>query len=338
MAEMGSPSRVVWMFTFPRAEVLDLAGPWAVLGHANDVLERRAYAPLVVTTTGGVVSTRHDLAIAATTSLASARRGPRPHTVVVAGGTPSSALPEPEARLADWLRRHHAEVPRIVSVCTGAFVLGAAGLLDRRRVTTHWAVLEDLARQYPRATVVDEGIFQKDGRIWTSAGVTAGIDLMLAIVEEDHGHALAMTVARRLLLFLRRTGGQAQFSEALKRQSDETPRDRGLTAFVSAHLDEPLPVDRLAAHLGMSVRSVTRWFASRLGVTPAAFVRRLRVEEARRLLVDTDLSLEAVCSRTGLGDPSTFHRVFAHDVGISPAAYRSRFGRAAPDALGSLSG
>jgi transcriptional regulator GlxA family with amidase domain len=325
---MPAATRTVWMFTFPRAELLDLAGPWAVLGHANDVAGRRAYEPMVVSAGGGTVATRHGLAIADTGSLAAAARGRKPHTIVIAGGTPEANAPEPERKVARWLRRHHDNVPRIVSICTGAFVLGNAALLDGRRVTTHWAVLDTLAASFPRAKVVSEGIFQRDGRIWTSAGVTAGVDLMLALVEEDLGHAVAMTVARRLLLFLRRTGGQAQFSEALRRQGDETPPGRDLAAFVAEHLDEPLPVERLARRAGMTVRSATRWFQAHHSLSPAKFVRRIRVEEARRLLADSDLTLDAICQRSGLGDASTFYRVFREDVGLSPAAYRNRFGRA----------
>jgi transcriptional regulator GlxA family with amidase domain len=326
---MVPSGRVVWFFTFPRAELLDLAGPWSVLGHANDVLGRRAYEPLVVTMAGGTVATRHDLVVAATRSLAQARRGRRPHTVVVAGGTPDATVPEAETRLASWLRRHHRDVPRIVSICTGAFILGAAGLLDGRRVTTHWAVLAALGAAFPRATVVDEGIFLRTGKVWTSAGVAAGIDLALGIVEEDHGHAVAMAIARRLVLFLRRTGSQAQFSEALKRQEHETPRLRDLTAFVVSQLDQPLPVERLARHLAVSVRSLTRWFSVHLSVSPAAFIRKIRIEEAKRLLADTHLAVAEIAGRTGLGHPGTLFRVFAEDLGVSPAAYRSRFGRPA---------
>src|SRR4051812_20693893 len=246
---MPAAPRIVWMFTFPRAELLDLAGPWAVLGHANDVAGRRAYEPMVVSAAGGTVATRHDLAIAETRSLAAAARGKSPHTIVVAGGTPEPSAPDAERKLAHWLRRHHAKVPRIVSICTGAFVLGNAALLDGRRVTTHWAVLDTLAAAFPRANVVNDGIFQRDGRIWTSAGVTAGIDLMLALVEEDLGHAVATGVARRLLPFPRRPGGQAQCSEAPRRQDAEPPRGRDAAAFVADPLDEPLPVERLARRL-----------------------------------------------------------------------------------------
>jgi transcriptional regulator GlxA family with amidase domain len=324
---MTAMTRVVWLFTFARAELLDLAGPWSVLGHANDVLGCRAYQPLVVSVAGGAVTTRHALSIAATLSLGSAQRRGLPHTLIVSGGTPAADLPEEERRLAGWLRRTHAEIPRIVAICTGAFVLGAAGLLDGHRVTTHWQVLETLARTYPHARVVNEGIFQRDGRLWTSAGVTAGIDLLLALVEDDHGHAVAMSVASRLLLFLRRTGGQAQFSEALHRQREETPRLRDLTTFVARHLDEPLPIDKLADHLHVSVRSLTRWCRAELAASPAAFVRRIRTEEARRLLADTDLTPQEVARRTGLGDVSTLFRVFSQGVGTSPLEYRRRFGR-----------
>ena len=175
--------------------------------------------------------------------------------------------------------------------------------------------------------MVDEGIFQRDGRIWTSAGVTAEIDLMLALVEEDLERRRGGGGAPPPAL-PPPNGGQAQFSEALRRQDDETPRGRDVAAFVADHLDEPLPVERLARRVGMSVRSLTRWFQKHHSLSPAKFVRRVRVEEARRLLADTNLTLLAICERTGLGDASTFHRVFREDSGLSPAAYRNRSGRA----------
>ena len=171
--------------------------------------------------------------------------------------------------------------------------------------------------------------FVKDGRAWTSAGITTGIDLMLSMVEDDHGHRVAMAVARRLVLFLRRSGNQAQFSAALQRQEKEPPRLRDISTFVLEHIDEPMLVERIARRTGMSARTLSRWCREHLGESPAALVRRLRVDEARRLLEETSLPLKDITARTGLGDASTLWRVFTQRLGVTPAAYRQRFAAAA---------
>lgn len=318
-----APSKT-WFFVFPGSELLDISGPWEVLGHANDVLGREAYSLELVATTGGEVRTRHGLVVAGVRQLPKRVNRP-PDIAFVAGGSPESPLPGAEAMIVPWLRRYHARIPTLVSICTGAFVVGEAGLLDGRRVTTHWRFIDQLRTRYPNATVVDEGIFVRDGNLWTSAGITAGIDLTLALVEQEHGHQVAMDVAKKLVLFLRRSGSQAQFSSTLQRQQREPARLRDISSFVCEHLDEPLPVERIAGLAGMSVRSLTRWCRDQLGESPAELVRRHRIEEAQRLLEDTDLPLKDVATRTGLGDPSTLWRVFTQRLGVTPAAYRDRF-------------
>ncbi len=165
----------------------------------------------------------------------------------------------------------------------------------------------------------------EDGGVWTSAGVTAGIDLTLALVEEDHGHQVAMAVAKRMVLFLRRSGNQAQFSSALRRQEKEPPRLRDISTFVLEHVDQPLPVERIAAGVGMSPRTLSRWCREHLQESPAELVRRVRVDEARRLLEETSLPLKDITARTGLGDVSTLWRVFTQRLGVTPAEYRQRF-------------
>lgn len=326
---MGS-TLAVWCVAFPGSELLDVSGPWEVLSHANELLGREAYALQFITPFGGEVPTRHRLLLGGARSLAWAAKRGRPELLLVAGGSPLCPLPAPEAALARWLARHHAGVARIVSVCTGAFVLGAAGLLDGRRATTHHRWAAELQRRWPQAHVLDDGIFQRDGRIWTSAGITAGIDLTLALVEDDHGRPLAMAVAKQLLLFLRRSGHQAQFSRALSSQEHEPSALRGLAGFVLEHLEQPLPVERLARQRGMSARTLARHCREALGVSPAALVRQLRIERAKQLLEETDLSLEAVAARTGMGDVSTLWRSFTRLLGITPGDYRDRFtGRAA---------
>jgi transcriptional regulator GlxA family with amidase domain len=326
----------VWFLVAPRTGVLNIAGPWEVLGHANDVLGRGAYALELVGPRAPAVSTRHGLVVGGVRALP--RTGARlPDVAIVAGGSPRDPLPDGEARLVAWLRRHHRRIPTLVSICTGAFVLGEAGVLDGRRATTHWLHLGDLRSRFPAARVVDEGIFVRDDGVWTSAGLTAGIDLTLALVEEDHGHGVAMAVAKRMVLFLRRSGNQAQFSSALKRQEKGPPPLRDVSAFVLEHVDEALPVDRIAAGIGMSSRTLSRWCRAHFSESPAELVRRLRLDEARRLLEETPLPLKDITARTGFGDASTMWRAFTQRLGVTPAAYRQRFAAAAEQAPSRLS-
>jgi transcriptional regulator GlxA family with amidase domain len=306
--------------------MLNVAGPWEVFGHANDLIGREAYSlqtfgPRVPTT-----PTRYGLCLDGVRSLPSRLATP-PDTVIVAGASPADPIPADHAPLIPWLRRNRPQLKRIVSICTGAFVLAAAGILDERRATTHWMYLDVLRARFPKLRVVDEGIYVKDGDVWTSAGLTAGIDLTLALVEEDHGHALAMRVAKRMVLFLRRSGYQAQFSTSLHRQEQDASPLRDISTFVFKHLREHLPVERIAAQVGMSPRTLSRWCRKHFDESPAELVCRLRLTEARRLLEETTLPLKNITERTGMGDPSTLWRTFMHDLGLTPTEYRQRFAR-----------
>ncbi|HVX96753.1 MAG TPA: GlxA family transcriptional regulator [Polyangia bacterium] len=322
---MRRRAKKIWFLVLPRTGLLNVAGPWDVLGHTNDVLGRVAYELAAFGPSAPTARMRHGLVMGGLRPLP--RRPAQMPDVAVVSGAPVDS-PDEQAPLVDWLRRHKARIPTIVSICTGAFVLGAAGVLDGRRATTHWIRLRDLRERFPAARVVDEGIYVKDRGVWTSAGLTAGIDLTLALVEEDHGHEVAMAVAKRMVLFLRRSGNQAQFSAALRRQEKEPPRLRDVSSFVIEHLGEPLPVERVAAGVGMSPRTFSRWCRQHLDESPAELVRRLRVDEARRLLEETDLPLKDVTARTGLGDASTMWRAFTQHLGVTPAAYRQRFAAA----------
>jgi transcriptional regulator GlxA family with amidase domain len=324
-ARRAHRTRRVWFVIFPGIELLDLSGPWEVLGHANDLLGYPAYAVELVSPSGGPIATRHGLVLAGSRSLRAAEAAGLPELGIIAGGSPRTPLPDAEARFVRWLRARERRVAHWVSICTGAFVLGEAGLLDGRRAMTHWRWSAQLRARVPRAEVVDSGIFERAGRVWTSAGIAAGIDLCLALVEEQQGHAIAMAVAKNLVLFLRRSGNQAQFSAVLREQSREPLALRGITSFVLDHLHEALPVERLARGLGMSARTLARCCRAELAESPAALVRRLRLEEARRLLEQSELPLKVVARQTGLGDASTLHRVFTQRFALSPAAYRERF-------------
>jgi transcriptional regulator GlxA family with amidase domain len=317
--------REVWFILCPGSEILDLGGPWSVLGYTNEIMEREVYRLRLISPLGGDTSTRHGLVISGARPLGDTRNLGRPDIIVIAGGATGRPAPPSEAHAARWLRKRWRTIPTVVSICTGAFVLGEAGLLDGRRATTHWQYLDLLRQRFPKARVVDDDIFLRDGRVWTSAGVTAGIDLMLALVEADHGHGVAMAVAKGLVLYLRRPGRQAQFSQMLKRQKGEAARLHDLPAFVLEHLNEPLPLDELAQYVGMSPRTLTRWCQRELGESPAALVRRLRLEEAQRLLEQTSLPLKDIAARINLGDTSTLWRVFSRYLGVTPADYRARF-------------
>jgi transcriptional regulator GlxA family with amidase domain len=323
MVCMAPATKRVWFLVVPGTGVLDIAGPWEVLGHANDVLGRVAYQLEALGPRGPAVQTRHGLVVGGIRPLP--RSGARLPDVAIVAGAPIRSQPEVDDRLVPWLRRFHGRIPTVVSICTGAFVLAAAGALDGRRATTHWMFLDELRARFPAVRVVDEGIFIKDGPVWTSAGITTGIDLLLSMVEEDHGHRVAMAVARRMVLFLRRSGHQAQFSAALRRQEKEPTRLRDISTFVLDHVGEPLLVERIARRVGMSPRTLSRWCREHLGESPAELVRRLRIDEARRLLEETSLPLKDITARTGLGDASTMWRVFTRRLGVTPAAYRQRF-------------
>lgn len=305
----------------------NIAGPWEVFGHANDLLGREAYRLRAYGPTGPTVSTRYGLSLAGVQPLP-ARLVKVPDLVVVAGASPMEPMPEDHAPLVPWLRRYHARIKTLVSICTGAFTLAAAGVLDGRRATTHWMYLESLRRRYPNVRAVDEGVYVHDRGVWTSAGLTAGVDLALALVEQHHGHALARRVAQRMVLFLRRTGHQAQFGSPLGTEGPEDPPLAKVAAYVLRHLDEQIAVEDLAAHVGMSSRTLSRWCRKKLGESPAQVVRRLRLDEARRQLEETNRPLKVVAARAGLGDPSTLWRAFVHDLGVTPAEYRQRFAAA----------
>lgn len=314
----------VWFVVFPGSELLDVSGPWSVFGYANEVAGRDAYACKLVSPAGGAVRTRHGIALGGALSLTDAARRGLPNTLVIAGATPANGRSEVEMRFSRWLREKSRGIQRIVSVCTGAFVLGEANLLNRKRATTHWLYRDELQQRFPRAHVGGDDLFVHDGRIWTSAGITAGIDLMLAIVEEDLGHSVAITAAKTLVAYLRRSGPQALFSQSIPGLRDPG-NAHSLSTLIVSHLDEALSVRELARLAGMSPRTLGRLCAKELGETPSSLVRRLRLEEVQRLLAHTSLPLKAIATRTGIGDATTLWRLFRRRFGATPAEYRKRF-------------
>jgi transcriptional regulator GlxA family with amidase domain len=323
-------SRRIVLVAFPDVQILDVTGPSEVFSLADR--EARgvraasaappAYTLELVAPDAGALRASSGLSLVPDRAFEACRGSI--DTLVVAGGrgVPAAAR---DPRLTNWLRLAARRSRRVTSVCTGAFLLARAGLLDGRRVTTHWNACAALARHYPSLKVEPDPIFVRDGNVYTSAGVTAGIDLALALVEEDLGREVALAVARDLVLFIRRPGGQAQFSAGLAGQAATRPGVRELQAWIADHLDGDLSVPALAERAFMSPRNFARVFSREVGVTPAAYVEGLRLERARMLLETSDLQLHEIALRSGFGTVETLRRVFGRRLGVNPNAYRSRF-------------
>jgi len=316
--------RRVWIVAFPGAQVLDVTGPWEVFALANRAGGTRAprYAVSVVAPSAGAIATSGGLALVAQRTLAQAT-GPV-DTLIVAGGE-GTRPHRRDGRLVRWIARAARRARRVASVCTGAFLLAEAGLLDGRRATTHWAMCDALARRFPAVRVERDPIFVRDGHVFTSAGITAGIDLALQLVEEDCGRDVALTVARWLVMFLRRPGGQSQFSAQLSAQLAERDGLRDVQGWIAEHPEAELTVPALARRAHMSPRNFARAFRRETGVTPAAYVEAQRVEAARRLLETTAGNVAEVAAACGFGRPETMHRAFRRVLGVAPAQYRRHF-------------
>jgi len=317
------PSRRVVLVVYDDCELLDVAGPLDVFSAATELSPQSAprYLTEIVAPTAGPVRTSSGLAIVASSIRGS--RGPIDTLVVVGGRGTFAALRD--ERLLRFLRAAAKRARRVVSVCTGSFLLAAAGLLDGRRATTHWSVCASLAAGFPAVRVEPDPIFIKDGSIWTSAGVTAGMDLALALVEEDYGPTVALDIARWLVIFLKRPGGQAQFSAQLAGQAAGRGDLRDLQSWIADHLAEPLAVPALARRVGMSVRNFARAFRREVGVSPAAYVENVRVEAARNALASTRRSIAEIARDVGFGTIETMERAFRRTVKIAPRDYRARF-------------
>ncbi len=318
---MDCVTRRVVVLTFPRAQSLDVMGPVEVF-HTAARLRPGAYEIEVVARGGGSVALSNGLALAAG-DLPGGRA--RIDTLLVAGGQGARAAALDDETIA-WLRAAARRSRRVCSVCTGAFVLAGAGLLDGRRATTHWAYCAQLAERHPAVTVQPAPIFVRDGAVATSAGVTAGMDLALALVEEDLGAPVALEVARWLVLFLKRPGGQSQFSVQLEAQLARREPLRDVQAWISDHLTDDLSVGALAQRAYMSPRNFARAFRREIGLTPAAYVEAVRVESARAALQDGAEPVESVARACGFGTVETMRRAFHRRVGVGPADYRRRFG------------
>ena len=327
------PRRVL-MLIYEDAQILDIAGPVQLLSAAVDpATGRPAYAVELVAERSGAVRTPSGLTLTADKGfddLAPADLA-RTDTFIVSGGNGSRAESENEVLLA-FVRKAARPARRVVSICTGAIILAAAGLLKGRRAATHWAYAPAMRQRFTDVAVDDDAIYVRDGKFWTSAGVTAGMDLALALIEEDLGRDMALTLARHHVMYLMRPGGQSQFSAQLAAQYAGDARLARICAYIIENPRADLTVPALAARAAMSERSFARHFVSETGFTPAQFVERARLDEACRRLAGGNASLDAVSADAGFGAAERMRRAFIRHLGVTPGRYRERFHTARRDA------
>lgn len=328
--------RHIGMLAFDNCEMLDVCGPLDIFHWTNvmlkspdtverpespDLRERPAYTFEILAERAGPVRTLSGVKIFADRSFADA--GDEFDTLIVAGG---DAMGNRANRaMIEWIRERSEGARRMASICTGAFLLAESGLLNGRKVTTHWGYCQRLATEYPALEVEPDRVYIREDDLYTSGGITAGIDLALALVEEDFGSEIANRVARFLLVFFRRPGGQSQFSSFIPPAAKSRMDMRELQGWIIDHPAEDLSVEALAGRLAMSPRNFARVFVKEVGVTPASFVEQVRVNVARSLIEQTPLPLKTVSRRSGFGNDEHMRRAFQRHLKVSPQDYRERF-------------
>jgi transcriptional regulator GlxA family with amidase domain len=316
-------TRTVAILALPGVQLLDVSGPLDVFAAANVEVAAVAYQLRVIGSRPGPIRSSSGARLLA--DFVVGDRLPEKLDTLLVAGCPNAAEVSPDARVLDWLRKAVPTVRRYGSVCSGAFVLAAAGLLEGRRVTTHWAVAERLAQAFPGVIIDADAIHVRDGRLATAAGVTAGLDLALALVEEDLGRDVALRVAGQLVMFFKRPGGQLQFS----RRGAAAPVGRSglqeVQRWIVANPGLPHDIPSLAERMGLSTRHFTRLFTQEVGATPAAWVEQARVGAARALLESGEVAPKQVASQCGFANADTLRRTFARHVGVTPAEYRKRY-------------
>lgn len=319
---MQAPRTIVFV-AYEGMQLVELAGPMDVFVFVNVIAEKTLYRLVTASPQGRPIRTDGGMTIAVEHSLHDLAASPDEiDTLVVVGGFISGPASAEVVRELPALARKSR---RVTSVCSGALLLAAAGLLDGYRATTHWGATDRLARTYPRVTVEPDRIYVRDRNRWTSAGVSAGIDLALALVEDDHGREKAQEIARAFVVVARRSGGQAQFSAQLRAQPARTPAIRAVQQWLPDHLGDDVSVSALAERAGLSERQFARAFRIETGTTPAAFVEDLRIEAARRLLESTELTITAIARAVGYRHGETLHRVFGRRLATTPERYRRQF-------------
>lgn len=320
-------SRKIGILAFQGVESLDITGPFEVFNFANlslirqGICQENVYSIKLLAEKPGPVTSLSGFQMIAEEKYGDPKA--EFDTLLIPGGDIEMVLSD--TKLIAWIKAMSPKVRRLVSVCTGAFLLAEAGLLDGCKATTHWHFCQQLSKDYPGVQVKPDQIFIKEGHIYTSGGITSGIDLALALLEEDWGHELALFVARFLVVFLKRPGGQSQFSAYLTNEACRSSDIRNLQARIMMHTSEDLCVEALAAHMAMSPRNFARLFLTETGMTPAKFVEMARIDQARHFLETTDLDVESIAEKTGFNDSERMRRAFIRQLGVNPQNYRQRF-------------
>lgn len=329
-------TRSIWFLIFERFQLLDVCGPLQVFSSANEELGLLGRLPHYQTSIhalqAGAVQSSSGVELMA---VALPRRLVRDIACMLVPGGPGiwrPGLPTPDVmqahrldKLTYWVRQHAPRFSRIASVCTGAFVLARAGLLEGGSAVTHWAVCDQLAKEHPGVNVQRDAIYSRQGRVWTSAGVTAGIDMALGMVEADLGREIAMGVAKKLVVFYKRPGGQSQFSSALLAQTADDARIDTLHSWIGARLHKTLSVADLAEQLAMTPRTFARFYQQHAGITPALAVARMRLEKACQLVENSRQSLKSIAQQCGFNSEEVLRRAFVRHLHVSPTEYRERF-------------
>ena len=325
MAQIDPIPRKIFFVIFPNYQVLDVAGPMEAFGKANEYAGD--YAITLLAKQAGATKSSGPVSLIADRSFLDVTKQELTNldTLIVCGGE-GAHIALGDEQLIDFVTRASRQARRVVSICTGAFILAEAGLLNKRRATTHWDGVELLARNYPEIEVESDPIYVCDGRFWTSAGVTAGIDLSLALIEKDLGAATALAIARRLVVYMMRPGGQSQFSAQLKFQRPKQNRLSSLIDWIEHNSAQDLSIPALAARCAMSERHFARCFAEEVGITPARFVEHSRLEHARRLLEQTEETMDRIAHESGFGSAEILRRTFQRHLHLAPSDYRHRFG------------
>jgi transcriptional regulator GlxA family with amidase domain len=321
-AKKSAPPRRIAFVAYDGLTILDLIGPHEVFGTANALAETKLYSTSIVGPTLAPIVSDTGVMLQPATDFESAGEF---DTIVTPGG-PGLREAATNARISQWLKARASRTRRMVAVCTGFYGVAATGLLDGRRAATHWRWARDAARRFPAVKVDSEVLFVEDPPFYTSAGVTAGIDLALALVERDHGPILALNVARELVVYLKRPGGQPQFSEPLQFQSSAVNRFSDLAAWLPQHLQDDLSVEALAGRVNIGARHFSRVFSETFGTTPGRYVEAVRLDAARERLANSRRTIESVASSVGFASADVFRRAFERGFGVSPTTYRRHFG------------
>ena len=325
MNSKSCQSKLIQMVIFPEAQSLDITGPMEVFDIANYFLgdPSQGYRLELVAKETGLIKMSSGIQLHVDKNLT--QMSEVPHTLMVAGGNGTRTVIFDE-EFVQQVKAKAEQATRVASVCSGSFILAQAGLLDGKRATTHWMVSKLMKDSFPSIEMVEDSIYQKDGNVYTSAGITAGMDLALALVEEDHGREVAMHVAKQLVLFLKRPGGQSQFSTQLAMQFKLSGPLESLSEWLVDNLQQQLSVADMAKQVAMSPRNFARVFNRETGTTPAKFVEGLRIERAQQLLETSNLALEQVADKCGFGSAERMRRSFVKTLNVLPIDYKKRFG------------